>query len=488
MEDSNEHNIGPDERSRLNLIAVASSSHTWLRELSQWVNGSLIDASLNVVLSAQDLEETLEQESGPVVILIDASNKKFDELLWERKNDRKIRVIIVGDSKTQNQPRGYFEIIEYPFNATQFLEFATINSREITEPKTNIPNSEPEISKNLDNLPNARFSSIYDMLRKNSPSTKSAESQTKTPTTGHAKFIGIIGVPGSGSSTLAMALAQDLGSEVAVLLVDLRADGDLAMYHDIDRSAPALGELMALAMKSGITTRHLRNFYQPVMTRNYQLIAGVKRQEEILTFRPNHMTTLFEVLKREFDFVIFDLDSSLRSPKLLDAFSDSATTIATETSLNWLDSVAITMTQDLKGIHSGLRLVHRLMLHGLSAKSMCLVKTKAQHRFLPQSSLMQNNLGNLIQEIAKEVLQFDSARSANQTTASRQDYEIQVISSRFDKNLEEVHQGVKTLPKHLTCELKKWILTGSPGGPAKPKRKPNERILPGDLGFDSAVG
>lgn len=474
---------------KLNIIAVANSSHDWLRELSRWVTGSLLEANLSVVLSLEELEDRITDIESNASILVDISNLKIINYLISRNLGVEARTFVISRENIQPTIPSQFTNIQSPFTPLQLVDL--LKAKEVILEKTSRMDTLTSTPYADVSYLNPSFDSSFALTtdwKLNSADINGFQASSKQAPRQeiNKKMIGIVGVPGTGCSTVAMSLAQSLGVDYKVLLVDLCADGDLAMYHDIDRGAPSLGELMASAMLSGITKKYLRNFYQPIVTRNYQLLAGIKRQEEVLTFRPSHVRDLFDTVKEDFDYVIFDMDSSLRSPKLLEAISDGSTTIASETVLDFLDLIVITLSNDLKGVHSGLRIAHRLMLHGFDSSTISLITTKSTNRLRAHVPSATRNLVHLIQEVAKDFPNSANGSNSNHLISqSQSNNKIKVFSSRFDRSLESINQSVKPLPKHLTQSLKQWV---EGQGKIQPKYDDSpsftkDRIMPGDLGI-----
>lgn len=488
MDNTNDNTLpssNKEHRYRINLLALPNASHLWLRELSRWVNGSVLDANLAVVLSVEEVDEQLDQFDSFSMILIDDSNSKAIEALRRRDFGSQTHITIIGNGELQpREPGTNLSYLQFPFTASELTETAQLaQGRQSFLPiTTSNAGDEPQRTQPFDSLD-------LDELRK-STSPGAFETLGFSPISpnefdAHAtgRMIGLIGVPGSGTSTLSMALAQLLGTQSRVLLVDLCADGDLSMYHDIDRSSPGLGELMSSAMKSGINAKYLRSFYHPVVERNYQLLPGIKRQEEVLTFRSSHLEGMFSTISKEFDYVIFDMDSSLRSPKLLEASTDPSTTTASEMILEFLDAVAVTLSNDLRGIHSGLRLTHRLLSCGFSPQAIAMVIAKSARRHIGSPGPTHSNLNRLANEIASE---FSNPATNGYSLRPKTDPSkntIEILVSNYDRNMENIHESVKPIPKHLGESTQKWINARLTGRKENNRNSvpSNKRILPGDL-------
>ena len=446
------------------LVALVKESHQWVRDLNRWSNGSVIHFEFMVLLSMQELDIICQNHKGPVTVLVDASNTNAVEHLNTNGPCKKIRTIVVQSSKGSSQH--FFagiDTITYPFTPEEISETLTWPSTQALKITETHP---PRESADFESIPQY-------VETESNPSAK-------------AKVIGVLGVGGSGSSTLAMSIAQVLAETSKVVLVDFCCDADLSMYHDIDRSLPSLTELITAARQSSMTVRQLRTFCIPVIGRNYFLLPGAKRQDETLLWRSRALEDILAILQTEFEFVVCDLDGSFRSSQVIQAASAEATTLASEVVVAHADAIVITMSNDLRGIHGGLRIFHRLLGDGRALSSLALCVNRVPHKFTGKRQFSNANLTKLVNEVATKL--FEEPALTNHSKNKRQHLDREekpaIFSAREERSLEQIHESVRPLPKTIGSAIADWIenkYTDRDLRQAHAQVLPR-RILPGELG------
>ena len=448
------------------LVALVKESHQWVRDLNRWSNGSVIHFEFMVLLSMQELDIICQNHKGPVTVLVDSSNTNAVEHLNISGPCKDRRTIVIQSSK--GSAKHFFagiDTITYPFTPEEISETLAWRS----PPALTITETHPP-----------RESAVLESIPQ--------YIETEYNPTAKAKVIGVLGVGGAGSSTLAMSIAQVLAETSKVILVDFCSDADLSMYHDIDRSLPSLTELLTAARQSSITVRQLRTFCIPVIGRNYFLLPGAKRQDETLLWRNRALEDVLSILQTEFEYVVCDLDGSFRSSQVIQAASAEATTLASEVALVHADAVVITMSNDLRGIHGGLRIFHRLVGDGRALASLALCVNRVPHKFTGKRQFSNANLTKLVNEVATKLFEEPALTNLGRNKHQQRDQEGKptIFSAREERSLEQIHESVRPLPNTIGSTLAEWIENQYTDRDLRQTHTQvlPRRILPGELGVD----
>ncbi len=441
------------------VLALVRGSHQWVRDLNHWANGSVIDQDFAVVLSIDELLSRADGTDHLIIILVDSENRAVIAKLQAVPEIRDAHIIVVDASFSSEikLPPGTHGI-SYPFTPDELgaLIAGIDKEREFqTPPRESL----------------ARRSSLAESRIDPAPAS------TDPPV---ARVIAILGVGGSGSSTIAMAVAQSLAHSSKVVLADLCAEADLSMYHDIDRALGGLGELMAMARKATPRISQIRSYCLPAVGRNYFLLPGLRRQEESALWSQKHLEELLNALMSEFDYVVCDLDGSYRSSKTREALGEGSTTLATEVTLSRADAIALVMGNDLRSVHGGLRIYHRLLGDIAPHLPLALCVNRVTRKPLARSGHSDLNLAKLTQEIASG---FATGESRWSDAAKQAPNEPTIIIVREERGLDNVHDAVRPLPPGLGAGVARWVegLHGKVTSTPRQLEPRGIRIMPGDL-------
>ncbi len=129
------------------------------------------------------------------------------------------------------------------------------------------------------------------------------------------RLIAVTGRGGTGSSTVAMALAQGLADDARyagmVVLADCSLDADLALLHDARDIVPGIQELVEVHRAGRPSPDEIRQLTFAVANRNYHLVLGLRRHRDWAALRPRALEAAIDGLRRTFRMVVADADPDL---------------------------------------------------------------------------------------------------------------------------------------------------------------------------------
>lgn len=195
------------------------------------------------------------------------------------------------------------------------------------------------------------------------------------------QLFAVCGPGGTGTSTLAMALAQGLAADVRyarrVLLADLALRADQAMLHDAREIGPGLQELVEAHRLGRPGADEIRRLTFDVPRRGYRLLLGLRRPEAWAVLRPRTVDAAIEGLRRSFQITVADVTGDVEGEaECGSADVEERNHLARHAVRN--ASVVVTVgSAGLKGIHSLAGLVRALVAIGVAPERIVPVVNRA---------------------------------------------------------------------------------------------------------------
>jgi MinD-like ATPase involved in chromosome partitioning or flagellar assembly len=179
--------------------------------------------------------------------------------------------------------------------------------------------------------------------------------------------IAVTGAGGTGSSTLAMAIAQGLAPSTpgGVVLADLCLDADQAMLHDARDVVPGVQELLDLHRSGRPGPPEVRSLTFDVVNRGYNLLLGLRRHRDWAVLRPRTFEAALAGLRATFDVVVADVDDDLEGEAECGSIEVEERNTMARSTISRADVVVAVGTPGVKGLHGLVRTVNRLREHGV---------------------------------------------------------------------------------------------------------------------------
>lgn len=270
--------------------------------------------------------------------------------------------------------------------------------------------------------------------------------------------IGVLGVGGSGTSTISMALAQSFAGDNRVNLVDLIVEGSQRMYHDIDVVQPGMAEAIAGSRLINVGDEYFERFKVPILERGYLLMLSVSHQSQLEAFRRSDLAGAIRTIKRTSDITIFDLDADFTESSIRDRSSTTSSS-PTEEALAELDGVLVIVNEDYRSLHRGVNIGRRLIIEGFTTSQIAIVNNN-NHQATPSPIRQIRKLPKIICEFAT------TDRSKNFPLNSTMGLEDEHVTSQlepiffdvpYSKEVARIHDEVRPFPANFLKKLQPAI-------------------------------
>jgi hypothetical protein len=194
-------------------------------------------------------------------------------------------------------------------------------------------------------------------------------------------LVAVLGATGSGSSTVAMALAQGAADDARhggrVVLADLCLDADLALLHDAREMIPGLPELVEAHRLGRPSAGEVDALTYALDDRSYRLLLGLRRRRDWTALRPGAVRAAVEGLRASFHLVVADTDDDLEGEAECGSLDIEERHVLARTVVRQADVVVVVGVPGLKGLHALVRLVGRVLEFDIGPERMITVVNRA---------------------------------------------------------------------------------------------------------------
>jgi hypothetical protein len=232
---------------RWSVIGAASARASWFAQLARWSTSGVLPVDLTTCLSSEQVRQRIGSHPYSAALL-DGGLSGIDRDLLADCARAGVAVIVVRDGRVDRDWRalGAAAVLDGDFEPDELTELLARNAREVQ--------------------PTVALADLIDL-----PSTASP-----------APLVAVTGAPGSGRSTVAIAIAQGLAADPArdVVLADLCLRADQAMLHGTDDVIPALTELVDAHRMGRPLPSGVRDLTWRVDGRRYRLLLGLRRHRD----------------------------------------------------------------------------------------------------------------------------------------------------------------------------------------------------------------
>ncbi len=198
------------------------------------------------------------------------------------------------------------------------------------------------------------------------------------------RLVAVTGSGGTGVSTVAMAVAQELAHHPShhgmVLLADLALHADLAMLHDARDVVPAVAELVDAHRHGRVPVARIREMTFESAEHGYHLLLGLRRHRDWTAIRPRAFSATLEGLRRSFRLVVADVDADIEGENTTGSLDVEERNTMARTTLSVADLVVAVGGGDVKGLHALSRTIRELVEWGLSAERIVPCLNRASRR------------------------------------------------------------------------------------------------------------
>jgi hypothetical protein len=270
-------------RDRFVVLGVAPARAGWFREVARWSTTLAIPVDFVKCLSIDELLARLDTGRAVSAVLVDAGVPSLDRDVIDAARAAGAAVVIVDDGRIRRDwlDLGVAAVLPTPFERRELVA----------------------------------------VLRQHAPALErrdepGAGAGPPDPGDGfQGRLVTVIGAPGSGTSTVAAALAHGFGADPRyggqVVLADLALDAHQALLHDVGVTGPGVLEL-ADAFRAGTpSSSHVRSLTFALDDLSCALLLGLRRHRDWVALRPGAIDAMLGGLQRAFRIVVADVDADL---------------------------------------------------------------------------------------------------------------------------------------------------------------------------------
>ncbi len=421
-------------RERFVVLGLGRPRSTWFGDVTRWANSASLPLEFVKCVSAE--EAIVRLRSGRVwsAFLVDPTITGVDRDLFELARATDTAVLTISRANVDS-------IRWLDLGATAVL-------------------GEPLDRQTLADVLETATSAVRDHSRSHADPDQSGW---------QGALVAVLGTPGAGASTVAMALSQGLATEPAylgsVLLADLALEGDQGLLHDSREVIPGVQELVE-AHRAGTPDRSdvaAGAFH--VEERGYHLLLGLRRRRDWAALRPQAFDAALESLRRAYRLVIADCDFDTDGRSECGSVEVEERNTMARGATRSADLVIVVTNPGPRGIRRLVRITGDLVGSGVDPERLVAVVNRG-----PRSHRARA-------EIARTVPELLTATGVD----CRQMASPVFLPER--RRIEETHPGPTPLPRPLTAPITSAAADALDRVSGVPVRRPDpEQIQPGTLG------
>ena len=325
------------------LVGLSRTRQRWFSDVARWSTSGAAPIELVKCLTVEEARAVLGSGRQLSALLVDAGTPGLDRDLIAEVRERRAATVVVTDGRMHRD--------------WDSLGCATLHPTFTTE----------ELLAALERhaLPVERHA--------HRPAHLVVE-----PTPARSRLVGVTGSGGTGTSTVAMSLAQALGrGDRSLALVDGARVGDLAMYHDVGDVIPGLPELVDAHRIDEPDPREVQELLFSIQERDYDLLLGLRGPRDWVAMRPHSLRAALVGLERAYDTVVVDHDPDLEGEELTGSLGVEDRHAVARAVVRGADLELAVGLPGVKGTHDLVRLVRSIAAEGVPVERILPVVNRA---------------------------------------------------------------------------------------------------------------
>lgn len=331
------------------VAGLARARSRWFRSVAQWSTSAAIPAEFVKCVSVEELRTILAGGRTFSAALLDAGLPSVDRDIVAAARDAGCPVIVVDDGRAQRdwQALDVTAVLPATFEREQLLDVLARHAGMVG---------------GADTLPGT--------------------GNVVAPTSSRAgRVVTVCGPGGTGASTAAVAIAQQLGGdprgEGPVLLADLALRAEQAMLHDARDIVPGLQELVEAHRGRQPGLHEVRGLTFHVTGRRYHLLLGLRRPRYWSSIRPRAFEAAFEGLRHAFGTIVCDVTADFEGEDEGGSLDIAERNQMARTAALRADAVLVVGAAGAKGMHALVRVLGDVLDIGVDASRLVPVVNRA---------------------------------------------------------------------------------------------------------------
>lgn len=319
------------------VLGLARPRARWFAEITRWATTAAMPVEFVKCLTVDEVRARLTSGRRWSAMLVDASVHGVDRDLLDQASEAGAAVLVIADPRID---RSWEHL-----GATTILP-AELDQRDL-------------------------LTALAEHARPVARSTPRPEvSTTVTASPWRGRLVAVTGPGGTGTSTIAAALAQGMAADVReqglVVLADLALDADQAVIHDAGDVMPGLPELVEAHRLGHPEPDEVRDLTFSTGARGYHLLLGLRRHRDWTTLRPRAVDSAVDGLRRAYRLVIADIDPDLEGEAETGSTDIEDRNVLSRHTTAEADAVIVVGSPGPVGVHRLARLVRGLVTSGVA--------------------------------------------------------------------------------------------------------------------------
>lgn len=351
---------------RFVVLGLANVRSAWFRDVGRWASSAAIPVDFVKCVSVEEVGARLSSGRSFSAVMFDGTVSGVHRDLIDQVLDTGAAALIVDDGRAGRDWRsiGATAIVDHDFDRAELVDTLERHARPI-----------------------ARIGDQHQQQPDRSAAGWS----------GH--LTAVVGVSGTGASTVAMALAQGLGSDPRfagrTLLADLALHADQAMMHHAGDIVPGLQEAVDAHRLASPGPSELRSFVYDTIDRGYHLLLGLRHHRDWTTLRPRALAATLDNLRRSYSMLVVDIEADLEGEDQVGSTDIEDRNMLARTSVHRADLVIAVGAPTTKGLHGLVRLLHELLAFGVGPERILPVLNRSGRSSRPRA-LASAAFGDLV--------------------------------------------------------------------------------------------
>lgn len=320
--------------SRYVVLGLAPARATWFGEVGRWATSGTIPVDFVRCVSVDELRARLTSGRTVSALLLDPARTGIDRDVLDLARAAGAVTVVVGDDRRDWLALGASARLTAPFSRAELLAVLETHARPMRDADATIE------------VPAVPVDGGW-----------------------RAALVAVTGPGGTGSSTVAMAIAQALAADPRnlglVLLADLVRHAELGMLHDAGEVVPGVEELVEAFRIGALEPDDVRALTFAVVDRGYHLLLGLRRHRDWTAIRPRAFDAALDAMRRTFHAVVADVDPDVEGESVTGSVDVEERNTFARVALRRADLVVVVGAPGTKGMHALVRTIDQLLDHGV---------------------------------------------------------------------------------------------------------------------------
>ena len=366
-------------RERFVLLGLAPARAEWFRTIGQWATAAMLPAEFVRCVSVEEVRARLSSGRPFSAVLLDGSLPGVDRDVISAANEAGVAVLVVDEQQRRDwREIGAAAVLASRFSRDELLE--VLNAHANTVGAATLEQAGPAV----------------------------------TETAAKGEVIAVTGPGGTGTSTVAIALAQGLASGLSapeqpgrgksgppappkptVLLADLCRTADQAMLHDSRVVVPSVQEVVEAHRTSVPQRSTLMDQTFDVPARGYRLLLGLRRPRHWVALRPRALESSLDSLQRLASVLVADVEADLEGEAETGSADVEERNLLSRATISRASVVVVVGEPSMKGLFALVRTINDLLAFGTPADRIMPVVNRAPRMPRARAELT-TSLGELV--------------------------------------------------------------------------------------------